>query len=112
MKLARLAVIAAALALGAVAADEQSQIDLSPEVVQRVQERLREMGYDPGPVDGKWGPKTRQAVKQLQQDREHAATGQLDLATLAFIDPDLHALAAVAHTSNKAAAGASSPAPK
>jgi peptidoglycan hydrolase-like protein with peptidoglycan-binding domain len=83
--------------------------DLQPEVIKRVQERLAEMGYDPGPIDGKYGPKTRQAVKKLQQDRDHPPTGQLDLATLGYIDPDLHALAAVTHTSRKAAAGASAP---
>lgn len=27
-----------------------------------VQERLRDEGFDPGPIDGKYGPKTRQAL--------------------------------------------------
>jgi peptidoglycan hydrolase-like protein with peptidoglycan-binding domain len=51
-------------ALIAAVAGILNEVALSPEVVQRVQERLAERGYDPGPVDGKWGPKTRQAVKQ------------------------------------------------
>jgi peptidoglycan hydrolase-like protein with peptidoglycan-binding domain len=101
MRFAPAALIAAALiSFGVPAAQTNSQPDFSPDVIKRVQERLAAMGYDPGPADGKWGPKTQQAVKQLQADREHPATGRLDLGTLAYIDPDLHALAAVAHTSS------------
>jgi GH24 family phage-related lysozyme (muramidase) len=43
-------------------------IDLAPEVftVLKTQERLKAHGFDPGPIDGLWGPKTRQAVLDFQ----------------------------------------------
>jgi peptidoglycan hydrolase-like protein with peptidoglycan-binding domain len=31
---------------------------LSPPVIEALQRRLLEAGYDPGPVDGRWGPRT------------------------------------------------------
>lgn len=60
----------------------------SPEVVKQVQEKLSSQGYDPGPVDGKMGPKTQQAVKKLQEDRSLQASGQLDQQTLATLGLD------------------------
>jgi lysozyme len=43
-------------------------IDLAPEIftVLKTQERLKAHGFDPGPIDGVWGPKTRQAVLDFQ----------------------------------------------
>jgi GH24 family phage-related lysozyme (muramidase) len=43
-------------------------VDLAPEVftVLKTQERLKAHGFDPGPLDGLWGPKTRQAVLDFQ----------------------------------------------
>jgi len=35
--------------------------------IEHVQQSLQELGYDPGPVDGAWGGKTRQALNQLRQ---------------------------------------------
>lgn len=55
------------------------------EVVKQAQEALQAQGYDPGPIDGKMGPKTAQAVKKVQADRELEPSGQLDQRTLAAI---------------------------
>jgi GH24 family phage-related lysozyme (muramidase) len=43
-------------------------VDLAPEIftVLKTQERLKAHGFDPGPIDGLWGPKTRQAVLDFQ----------------------------------------------
>lgn len=38
------------------------------EAVACLQERLRELGYDPGPVDGIYGYQTFEAVQELQRD--------------------------------------------
>ena len=38
------------------------------EAIKELQQRLADMGYDPGPVDGIYGRKTREAVKQFQKD--------------------------------------------
>ena len=44
---------------------------------QRVQAALAAEGFDPGPADGKFGPRTRQAIAAWQQANGHAATGAL-----------------------------------
>lgn len=36
--------------------------------VDETQRRLKALGYDPGPVDGKYGPRTAAATKAAQQD--------------------------------------------
>jgi peptidoglycan hydrolase-like protein with peptidoglycan-binding domain len=57
----------------------------SPETVKKVQEALAAQGYDPGPVDGKLGQRTAQALKQAQEAKNLKATGQLDSQTLAAL---------------------------
>lgn len=37
------------------------------------QQRLKEMGFDPGPIDGKFGPKTRAAFQQFQESDVQAS---------------------------------------
>jgi hypothetical protein len=49
--------------------------------VRTAQQHLRKLGYDPGPVDGLLGPKTREALRQFQQDRGLSANGKLDKET-------------------------------
>jgi peptidoglycan hydrolase-like protein with peptidoglycan-binding domain len=39
------------------------------EAVKQLQSALKDLGYDVGAVDGKFGTKTEQAVKAFQQDR-------------------------------------------
>ncbi|MCS6854067.1 MAG: serine protease, partial [Elioraea sp.] len=50
-----------------------------------VQRSLAALGYDPGPVDGLSGPRTRQALAAFQRDRGLAPSGTLDGATLAAL---------------------------
>ncbi len=50
--------------------------------VERVQLELTELGYEPGPVDGKMGNKTAEAIKKYQAENKLEATGELDEATL------------------------------
>ena len=51
-------------------------------IVEQVQKRLRELGYDPGPVDGIMGRKTTEAIKSFQTDNSLLVTGELNDATL------------------------------
>ena len=46
--------------------------------VKRVQEALRDKGFDPGPIDGVMGSQTRQAISQYQQSENLPVTGHLD----------------------------------
>ncbi len=46
-------------------------------MIQNAQTLLAKLGYDPGAADGVKGPKTREAVRQFQQDTGQAADGQV-----------------------------------
>ena len=48
---------------------------------REVQEALKAKGNDPGPIDGRMGPKTRTALKAFQEASGLKATGQLDNQT-------------------------------
>lgn len=43
--------------------------------VCRVQQELKDKGYDPGPVDGRMGPMTRRAVRAFQSDHGLSVDG-------------------------------------
>lgn len=51
-------------------------------VVHSVQKRLVELGYDPGPVDGIMGKKTKNALKGFQKDNNLTPTGTLNKETM------------------------------
>jgi len=86
---------------------QQMSQSQSPEVVKQVQEKLSSQGYDPGPADGKMGPKTQQALKKLQEDRSLNTSGQLDQQTLATLGLDQGASASTG-ASGSSSSGASS----
>jgi hypothetical protein len=46
-----------------------------------VQQRLRNLGFDPGPIDGIIGPLTRAAISRFQSWKGMPATGRADKAT-------------------------------
>ena len=52
-------------------------ISLDSDQQQRIQSALAALGFDPGPTDGKFGPRTRRAIEGWQQANRHAATGEL-----------------------------------
>jgi len=54
--------------------------------VRDLQEALKSLGYDPGPVDGVFGEKTESAVKNFQQAREIAADGVVGRVTWINLD--------------------------
>jgi hyperosmotically inducible periplasmic protein len=61
----------------------------SPQVqadVRIAQERLKEKGYDPGPLDGIWGPRTASAVSEYQRTEKMTVTGRLDSQTLGKLE--------------------------
>jgi hypothetical protein len=51
------------------------------EDVKQAQEALKSKGHDPGPIDGKMGPQTRQAIKAFQGSNNLKETGTLDAET-------------------------------
>ena len=50
--------------------------------ISEVQEKLRSLGFDAGPVNGDFGSKTQAALAQFQLSRTIPASGQLDDQTL------------------------------
>jgi len=48
------------------AAAAEDEVAPEPALVTKVQSRLSELGYQPGPVDGVMGPKTRSALRRYQ----------------------------------------------
>jgi hypothetical protein len=54
----------------------------SRDAMQAVQGQLAQRGYDPGPVDGLWGKRTRDALLAFQRKAGLEATGTLDSITL------------------------------
>ncbi len=46
--------------------------------VMELQSRLLDLGYNPGPLDGIFGPSTKKAVEAFQKERGLKITGQVD----------------------------------
>lgn len=55
--------------------------------VARAQRELQKLGYDPGPVDGKLGAKTIDAIRLFQADMQLPADGALSPALLDRLAP-------------------------
>jgi len=55
------------------------------EEVRQVQQKLNDMGYHAGSVDGVLGPRTESALRQFQHARSLDATGDIDSKTLAAL---------------------------
>ena len=66
---------------GSRASRSENQTGYAYNMVRKAQRVLSDIGYDPGPIDGLWGPKTKSAVVQFQSDNELPATGMLDMKT-------------------------------
>lgn len=57
-----------------------------PAVVSELQRALTSAGYDPGPVDGTFGPRTEAAVIAFQQDNDLSADGVVGPETAAALN--------------------------
>jgi peptidoglycan hydrolase-like protein with peptidoglycan-binding domain len=55
---------------------------LSPDIIRRVQLALQKKGINPGPVDGIFGPLTKEAVRSFQDRYGIKASGDIDNQTL------------------------------
>jgi len=54
--------------------------------VRAAQEKLKEKGFDPGRIDGIWGPRTAAAVSDFQRSENLKVTSRLDAETLGKLD--------------------------
>ena len=55
---------------------------MDQQTVRQVQQALSEKGYNPGPIDGMMGPRTRAALQQYQRQNNLAGASGLDRQTL------------------------------
>ncbi len=58
----------------------------SDSTVTQIQQKLEERGYDPGPIDGIMGKKTKSAIKKFQSDSGLESTGAINRVTLDKLD--------------------------
>lgn len=58
---------------------------LEPVVVRGTQQRLRDLGFYSGAVDGKWGPATQSALERFQRSRGLEASGSLTPMTVSAL---------------------------
>lgn len=58
----------------------------APRFVREAQRTLRELGYQPGPLDGVVGPRTKRALVRYQMAERIEVTGQLDSETMVRLD--------------------------
>jgi len=57
----------------------------SRETILWVQESLRELGYNPGPLDGAMGRRTRAAIQRYERDNDIPVTGRMSAALVASL---------------------------
>ena len=79
------------VSFGAVAGGQQhstSGASADPATVRQAQEKLMSEGINPGAVDGRLGPQTRQGLQEFQRSNGLEATGQLDAETVAALGLD------------------------
>jgi peptidoglycan hydrolase-like protein with peptidoglycan-binding domain len=70
----------------AAAAREAPRRAPEPRFVRDAQQALRHLGYEPGPLDGAVGPRTRTALIRYQRAEGLPATGRLDTETMIRLD--------------------------
>jgi peptidoglycan hydrolase-like protein with peptidoglycan-binding domain len=66
----------------------QASADPYTGFISEVQDKLRALGFDAGPVNGDFGTKTQAALAQFQLSRTIPASGQLDELTLRELGVD------------------------
>lgn len=72
---------------------DEVQSEVNSETIRQVQQRLNELNYEAGPVDGQMGPQTRGALRDFQAARGLAQTGRLNASTLNALDIEAGAAA-------------------
>jgi hypothetical protein len=60
--------------------------NLNENNIRQVQQELRRRGFDPGPIDGVHGPRTREAVRNFQGRYGIQASGDINNKTLFALD--------------------------
>jgi len=67
---------------------------------REAQDMLKQLGFDPGPIDGIWGYQTESALRQYQRSKELPETGLPDDFTMGLLESDATKPSQVNPTSN------------
>lgn len=57
-------------------------------IFKKIQQALKNAGFDPGPIDGFFGPLTRAAIKRFQRGNDTKDNGAVDRNTFSKLLPD------------------------
>ncbi|RZO09397.1 hypothetical protein EKG40_08045 [Pseudomonas moorei] len=68
--------------------DDDPMSLLAMSLILKVQESLRSRGYEVGPLDGKLGEHTEEAIYLFQMDRNIDVTGSINVPTLTLLNID------------------------
>ena len=52
---------------------------------KQIQRALKARGYNPGPIDGRWGSRSAAALKRFERDHDLPADGRLDALVLIML---------------------------
>ena len=66
----------------------EDALNINPVLRRLIENRLQQLGFDPGRVDGRFDDDTRRAISRYQRQGNLSATGYLDQATLARLLAD------------------------
>ncbi len=66
----------------------EDALNINPVLRRLIENRLQQLGFNPGQVDGRFDRDTRRAISRYQQQGNLTATGYLDQATLARLLAD------------------------
>jgi peptidoglycan hydrolase-like protein with peptidoglycan-binding domain len=70
-------------------------IKQDPQIVRQIQQALKSKGFEPGEIDGVWGPRTQSALNRYQREQGLAARGQvIDARALRSLGIDLSTMSA------------------
>lgn len=61
-------------------------VKVSPELAKKIQQKLTDLGYAPGAIDGQPGPKTQAAIREFEQNARLPVTGQPSEELLAALE--------------------------
>jgi len=61
--------------------------------VRTIQRNLKTRGFNPGPIDGSWGPRTIQAMQQFQKSKGLKISKSINQQTASSLNVNIYALA-------------------
>ncbi len=76
--------------------DQNSTTHYDAASTREIQQRLTALGFDPGPADGIYGSKTREAIKAFEHSRNMAARGEPTQSVISMLraqSPELKMIA-------------------